>query len=332
MYSIIRSIAIVAVCVYASSVAQAAPSYSVTPLVIDEEVTARDIIEKTITLTNTGEQPVTVYPSVNNIAIDEGGGITEFIPAVMSDRTQSLAAWVEISRAGVDMQPGDTKTLTLTLRIHPEPLDGTYHAFIGFGYGRNRDEAEAQVKRGDAPGTVVTVTVADKKTVFLKLSQFVVDRFITGINDRAAEFRIKNPGDEALTPQGEIIIYDSRGTEVTAVPLNAEGVAIAPGEEHTFTAPVSAQGLFGKYKAYLDVEYGTTQRASVQDTAFFYALPFKLILPIFAFVIILVIGVSMYVHKKYYDVDDDGSERIHLHVRETLSESKEHDINLTTRS
>ncbi len=303
-------------------------TYTVTPLVIDVEAEARDIIEKEITVTNTGVQPISVYPSVNNIVINDGGGIQEFLPAVMSDRTTSLASWVEISRAGIDLQAGQSKTLTLTLRVNPDPVPGEYHAFIGFGNGRNRDEAEAQVRLGDAPGVVLSVSVEDKKTMFLKLSRFFVDRFMTGYKDDAAIYKINNPSDEILTPTGEIIIYDSKGVEVNAVPLNIEGASVAPGEEKEFAVAIPSTGLFGKYKAYLDVEYGVQNKASVQDTVFFYALPVKILLPIFVCIVVLVIAGSFYIHKRYYDLDDDGSEAIHVHVRESISEAKEHDIDL----
>ncbi len=308
---------------------EAAPSYSVTPLVIDEDVEPRDIIEKVITITNTGTQPVSVFPSVNNIALDSGGGIQKFLPPVMSDQTSSLASWIEISRAGIDIKVGETKTVTLTLRINPNPREGVYHAFLGFGYGRNRDEAEAMVSRGDAPGTVVTVNFAEKKTTLLKLSRFLVDRFITSAENHGAAYVIKNPGDEALVPTGEIIIYDKRGIEVAALPVNPDKMAIDPGGEQTFDVTVPSDGLFGKYKAFLSVEYGTAQLASVQDTAFFYVLPLKATLVGVGMLLVIIVLVSLYVHRRYFDDNiHDGSEVLPLHVRETASDPLHHDIDL----
>jgi hypothetical protein len=306
-----------------------AVSYTVTPLVISEEVEERDILVKTMTLTNTGSAPVTIYPTVNNIALDEGGGITEFVPQVMSDQTRSLAAWMEISRAGIDLFVGDTKTVELTLRINPNAVAGEYHAFLGFPNGENRDEAERMVLRGDAPGTIVTVNLVDKKTTLLKLSRFIVDRFVTDADNSAASYTVKNPGDEPLVPTGEVIFYDNTGEEVGAVSVNPEKVEIAPGGEHTFSASVPADGLFGKYKAFLSVEYGKGNIASVQDTTFFYIFPVKTIIIIFSILSVIVVLVSLYVHKKYFDdVTDDGSELLPVHVRESASDPKHHDIDL----
>jgi hypothetical protein len=314
---------------FAPSESLAAPSYTVSPLIIDETVEKRDIKEFTITLTNTGDTPVTIYPTVNNISVTEGGTIEAFIPAVMSDRSSSIASWIEISRAGIDLRAGDTRTIVLTLRINPAAAAGEYHALVGFPFGGNRDEAERMVARGDAPGTVVSVSIEDKRTSLLKLSHFLIDRFVTSADNAAASYSIKNPGEETLIPHGEVIFYDSRGREVGTIPVNPEKIAIAPGEEYTFDAGVPADGLFGKYKAFLSVEYGTQNIASVQDTTFFYILPMKTILIILGMLLIVVISVSLYVHRRYFDeVIDDGSELLPVHVRDTSSDPLHHDIDL----
>jgi hypothetical protein len=302
--------------------------YAVSPLVIDEEVEARDIIQKTITLTNTGAQPVTVYPAVNNISLQEGGTIDEFLPPVSSDRTQSLASWIEISRLGINLQSGESREIPLTLRINPSPVPGTYHALVGFGTGRNRDEAEAMIKAGQAPGTVITVTIVEKKNEVLKLSGFVVDRFVTQAVNQGARYTFRNPGDEVLVPKGEIIFYDKTGKEVATASVNDENVSIPPGGEHVFETQVPVGGLFGKYKAFLSVEYGTTQRASVQDTSFFYVLPLKVIIGILAILILIVAVSAWHVHRKYFDEDTDDSERLMVHVRDGQSDPLHHDIDL----
>ncbi len=309
--------------------AHALMSYSVTPLVIDEEVEERDIIEHVITLKNTGDTPVTIYPTVNNISLGDGGEIQEFVTQVMSDQTRSLAAWIEISRAGIDLLSGQTKTVTLLLRINPSAEPGEYHALVGFPQGGNRDEAERMLARGDAPGTIVTVSVVDKKTTLLKLGKFLVDKFVTSEKNSGASYTVRNPGDEPLVPKGEVIFYDAKGKEVGALPVNTENVEIPPGGEHTFTGAVPTDGLFGKYKALLSLEYGKGNVASVQDTVFFYVFPLKTLIIVFVvFAAVVIIG-SVYVHRKYFDdAVDDGSELLPVHVRDSTSDPLHHDIDL----
>lgn len=316
---------------FVPSVSYGAPLYSVSPLIIDIDVEARDIIKKQITVTNTGDQQVTLFPTVNNISLKEGGTIDAFLSPVESDRTASLAAWIEISRQGIDLKPGDTKTIDVTFRISPTPVSGTYHTFIGFGYGRNRDEAEQQVKNGNAPGTVVTATIEDKKTIFLKLSGFIIDRFVTKADNQAAVYTFKNPGDEPLTPTGEIILYDGTGKEVVALPVNDEHLTINPGEEHSFVTSIPVEGMFGKYKAFLSVEYGGKQRGSVQDTNFFYVFPLKKLLIILGALLLVTVLGAWFFHKKYMPDELDDSEQLSFHIRDTESEARDHDLDLKAK-
>lgn len=308
----------------------AAPQYSVAPLVIDKSVKPRDIVTATITLTHTGGEPVTLYPSVNNISVKEGGTIEQFLPPVESDRSTSLASWIELSRQGIDLKPNETKTVTVSFRISGDAVPGTYHAFIGFGYGGNRDEAETQVKNGRAPGVMVNVTVEDTTFSFLKIAGFIVNRFVTNAHNQAAVYTFQNPGDEPLTPTGEIILYNQSGKEVGSLPVNAEKIEVPPGGTHVFSATVPTQGLFGKYKAFLSVEYGGAQRGSVQDTAFFYILPLKMLL-IFAALFILFAGVvAWYTHKRYLTDDHaNESDALRVRIKNTVSEPKEHDLHIT---
>ncbi len=170
-----------------------------------------------------------------------------------------------------------------------------------------------------------------KTSKFLKLTRFVIDRFITDPENQAAIYRINNPSQEVLTPKGEIIVYDTQGGEVTSIPVNPDSVSINPGEYHDFVASVPIASMFGKYKAFLDVVYGDTQQASIQDTVFFYVFPIKKLLPILAVLLFVVALTAFFVHRRYYSDDqssDDGSDFLHVRVKETLSEPKEHDIDL----
>jgi len=313
-----------------ATIALAAPQYSVLPLVIDESLESRDIVNREITIANTGSEPVTVYPSINNISVQEGGTVQEFLAPVESDRTTSLTAWVEMARSGIDLKAGETRKLPIILRIPGTAKPGEYHAFIGFGHGRNRDEAETQVRNGRAPGTVVSIVIEDKTFSFLKIAGFVIDRFVINPDNQAAVYTFRNPGDEPLTPTGEIIIYDSSGKEVSTIPVNAEEVSVPPGGEHVFTATVPLSGLFGKYKAFLSVEYGGAQRGSVQDVGFFYALPLHIVILVVGGLLVLVAGAAWYTHRKYLDDnDEDDSDTLMVHVRDTKSDPVHHDLHIS---
>lgn len=312
------------------SFSSAQVSYTVTPRVIDVTAAARDIITRTITIENTGVSMTSIFPSVNEITLDEGGDITEFKGPTAVDRTSAVTSWIEIPRKEIRIAPGETGDVTMTIRMNPNTQPGEYHALLGFGYGRIRDDAENQVKAGRAPSIVVTIRVEDTSVERVDLAGFVIDKFITSNNNEAVSYTLKNPGDTTVIPQGEIIVYDDSGKEVATIVANPDNISLAPGEEKKLTSPMPTDGLIGQYKGFLSVSYGAAQAGALYDTAFFYVLPWQKILLIFLVVAFVAVALTIYLYRRYgiTDEDDDDAHRLEFKFKDATSNALDHDINL----
>lgn len=306
--------------------------FKVTPRVIDREVEPRDIFTENISIQNNAGHKIQVFASVNAVNIDEGGDIVDFTPPSQSDNTVTVTSWLSITRASIEMNDGETVEVPLNIKIHPQAEPGIYHAFIGFGTGRNQDEAISQIKRGIAPGVIVTIKVSQNQVEFLKLNNFVIDRLVLSPENEAVHYFLKNPGSAPVVPRGEIIISNGRGEEKASVLINPERETLKPNQEKEYSAAIPTDGLLGKYKAFLSVDYGTEQVASVYDTTFFYVLPWKQLLIVFAVVSVLLVTMTLVLHRRFTVVDneddDPGTDYIPLFVRSGSSEEKDHDINL----
>ncbi len=306
-----------------------ANSYSVTPLVIERDVSARDMLEETIKVTNTGTVPVKLFPSVNAITLGEDGSIEEFISPVMTDQTTNVASWLAISRARIELAPGETKRIPLSITVNPQAVPGEYYALIGFGSGDKRDEAEAMVMAGRAPGVTVRLAIADKKNEYLRLHSFVVDRFVTNPEESLVRYELENIGDTAITPKGEIIIYDVRGKEVGAVTVNGAGEVLEPSTRREFTATLPSTGIYGRHKAFLNLEYGSTQRANLYDTTFFTVVPILYIVIAFGvllFTTLILTLLYIFKQRRHHHIDDES---VAMYIRDGVhSDLKDHDINL----
>lgn len=309
-------------------------AYSVQPLIIEAELEPRDTYEETIVVTNNGQTPITVFGSVNNVTLGAGGGLEEFITPVADDRSASLSSWLEFDRGRLLIQPGDSVEVPLTIRVNLNAEPGTHHALISFASGKNSTIAAANAKQGNAPGLIVTVRVADNTNEFLRLSQFVIDRIITNPNEQNVQYSVRNPGNTELVPEGDIIFYNNRGIEVAQMPVNPDGQSIAPGEEMQFSAVAPTEGMLGKYKALLTVEYGSSQLAAVNDTTFFYVAPWQKLLIIFLILLAFVLGIAFFVHfrsRRYESlhIDDDEADELPVLVRkEQKGKAYDHDVNL----
>jgi hypothetical protein len=120
-----------------------AAGFTVSPVLLDLEVSARDVVTKDITITNSSEAKQFIYATVNEILIDEGGEIKEFVSPVMTDRSNTVTSWIEISRGRLELEPGEQKTVPLTIRVSPSAEPGNYHAFVGFVATNKQYIAEA---------------------------------------------------------------------------------------------------------------------------------------------------------------------------------------------
>lgn len=302
----------------------------VSPLLIDKTVTAREMMKESVTITNDGSTPKRLFASVHEITLADGGAIKTFVPPSMSDGSISVTSWIAIDRGRIELAPGESTVIPLSFQISPGVVPGVYQAYIGFAHGTNRDEAEAAIMAGQGNGVIVRFSVAAETNELLRLLKFTVDRFVTTARDHSLTYVVSNPGDVALTPEGEVIIYNSRGEEVDALLLNPEQTTIAPGATVEFVAPLANTGLLGKYKAFLQLDYGDTQRATLYDTAFFYATPLWVLGALFVSILIVVGALLFLIRRAFaapHHSDEASDVRMSVNTG-TLRDNKDHDISL----
>lgn len=306
--------------------------FTVSPLLIDVTADARDNFTRTITLTNTDDRYARLYASVHEIEVGESEEIKAFVPASMSDRTTSITSWIEVTRGRVELTPNEVKDVPLTIRVNPKTPPGLYHAFIGFASGVNRDEAEAKISSGEGSGVVLRILVGGKQEEFLRLVSFSTDRFSYTKDEGVFRYTLENTGDVTLSPKGDLIIYDSRGRELTSVPLNKAGdISIAPGEKVEYTHDLPYLNRVGKNKAFLTLEYGVENRAALYDTNFYYSIPiYFLILIVVLLAVVLTVIVLMLRRGRVVEiVEDHEAHDLPLFVRTNRAHNEyEHDIDL----
>lgn len=305
---------------------------SVLPLLLDLEVKSRDVVTHDITLTNESDSKISVYATVNEIAIDGSGEIKEFVSPVMTDRTDTITSWVEIIRGRIEFEPGETKTVPLTIRLHPYSKAGEYHAFIGFVPESKRPNAEAIALSGKAEGLILKVALKDVTNEVMRISAFLVDRFVIRKTQQFITVEIENSGEKQTVPEGEIIFYNSRGEEVAFVPVNAEKIAIPAGEVKAFTTSIPLNNELGRFKANVTMRYGAELENSIFDTVQFFMIPLHLALLILLSIVILSLFVTYLIRGAFREEihgDDDGKE-VPLYVRKDRDHiSKDHDIHVT---
>jgi hypothetical protein len=281
--------------------AEAPRSLQVSPAVIDEKVKQRDIIKQSITIQNVSGRPLNLFPAVEDVNPQNGDQNFSYAADSIA-RSDSLANWIELSRGVIALSPGETKTVPFVIKINMNAVPGTYHAAITFTDGETRDGTLTK-----APNGVVTLNVevqADIKED-LQIKKFTTERIVFSGDDVFFNYVLQNIGNQELKPAGDIRIYDRRGREVATVDVNRYGKLVGPDQTSQLASVWSAVNGFGQYKALITVNYGKSQVASVQDTMYFWIIPWKQVLGLLTITGITIVILALYFHKWF--------EERHLH-------------------
>lgn len=313
-----------------------ASEITVRPFLIDETLAPRDSKQNLVTLSSDYEfRKAVLYATVNEITIDNAGEIKQFVSPVMTDRTNTVTSWIEVTRGRIEIPAGETREIPLLIKVHPFAEPGDYHVFVGFVEAANRPAAQAIAMNGDAKGVIIKVTVADERVDGLRISSFVIDRFVTSDDKRAIEIEVENTGDITSSPMGEIIFYDSRGVEQTSVLLNQDGASVAPGEVLTLNSTIPIVNELGRYKANIALRYGENQTASLFDTTMFYLMPPYMLLLLFLGILVVTLFVAWLFRRSFashHDEDQNDYDEVTMYVRDGHEPNPhDHDIDLKNK-
>lgn len=269
------------------------PLYSVTPVVANEKAKPRDIIKKELVITNNTNQRIDLYITVENV--DPQKGVQGFEGPTEGDLSRSLANWVEITRGVIELGPQESRKIPYLIHVNLTAQPGSYFSEIRFRNGHTRADAESR-----EGGTVLMLNleVLDDAMEKLQLGTFSTDDSVIMGESVGFSYLLENIGNRDIEPRGSIRIFNRKGEEVGSIPLNADGIEIAPDNKEQLASAWSAAGRFGKYKAFLDLEYGENQLASVQDTVYFWVFPWKEIIAALIGVLVLAVIGTFIIHMR----------------------------------
>ncbi len=246
--------------------------FSVSPVVANEKAKPRDIIKKELLVTNNTDRRMDLYITVENV--DPTKGAQDFAAPSQSDLSTSLANWVEITRGVIELAPQESRKIPYLIHVNLTAKPGSYYARISFSTGPTRTVGDTSVVE-DGTALLLNVEVEDDAKERLQLGNFIADSSVVFGDSASFSYLLENTGNRDLEPRGSIRIFNSKGEEVGSVPVNADGNTITPDNKEQLAAAWNAADRFGKYKAYLDLQYGDNQTASVQDTVYFWVFPWK---------------------------------------------------------
>lgn len=281
----------------------------VSPQVIDENAKAKDVLEYDIKLINNTERKASVYALVYDLAAD--GTQLNFVDYYNLSKATSLARWISIKRSETDINIGEEIVLPLKIEVNMNAMPGKYHAYIIFSQGPNQPEAAIASLSANQPKLLVNINVEDDVVEKTQLVKFIADKNIFWSYPVGFLLEMKNIGNRPIAPVGSIMIYDRRGQEMENILINENAKPVNTDTSISYLAKTDKNIGIGKFKAKLILEYGDKSKRDIEETVFFWILPWKLAvitlaIIFFLFITLIVLLVKVIGNKKETQLPHDG--------------------------
>jgi hypothetical protein len=271
---------------------------TVSPMIIDEKVKPRDILEKKIKIDYNVKDggKANIYAVVYDFK-DKDGNIKYSGPG-SSDKEDSIASWISLSRGANELMPGQSVDLPLVIKVNFNAKPGKYYAVIYYVNAHDGYAAESMSQSGAWPKTNINLEVLDHKVEKAQIIKFISRSNVYLDGPADIMLQIRNIGNDDIVPGGSIRIYDRRGEEIEDLPINKDKKTLTATEESMFSAVWAATGRIGKFKALADVNYGADNDKNFQDTIFFWVIPKKILIMFGAGIIILTLLLGLIIFRR----------------------------------
>lgn len=271
---------------------------TVSPSIIDVKFQKSDLDKYSIKLKNNSDKKLDIYAMVNNISPTDGK--LEFSSVTSKERSSSAANWILIKRGSIVLMPYEEVTVPLEIRVAINALPGKYYVSVSFPYGQNRKNAEESMTIRSYAETRINIDVDEGIIEKAQIKRFVTSKNLYLTKEIDFGISIENIGNRTINPNGFIYIFNRKGEEVTKIEITKEENSIGQNQTIDIRKTWSGQAKSGKYKARVELEYGKESTRDLQDTIYFWVLPWKLLLLFIALMIVLVSILTFVIFKKTY--------------------------------
>lgn len=229
----------------------------------------------TLKLRNDSPQTENFSVSVEDFIVTDSKGTPLPIATKISNRW-SLANWISAPK-NIPVDAGGLQIVSVVIKIPMTALPGGHYAMIT--YTPNADSKAGDLKQTGniitpRVGTLIYVTVSGPVNEKATITKFSVPKFI---EKGPVEFAgtIESLSDIHVNPKGIITISNPLNSKVAEI--NVDAGNIFPETSRDFTATWNQKWGWGRYKADLNLAYGTAG-SLVTATIFFWLFPIRLVI------------------------------------------------------
>ncbi len=232
------------------------------------------IITNVIKVTNPTDKAIEVSTvSKDFVASGEEGSaaISE------EDSSFSLAKWITVEPSSATILPRATANFTYTISIPKEAEPGGHFGTVLFKMGGGDKVSGSGAALASEIGSIILLNLSGKTKEEASLISFEPIAKISEYGPVSLEYRIQNKGNIHLKPVGSVTIKDMLGRLVYEENVEPKNVLPASIRKNDFIW--SKKWLLGKFRAKINLAYGTDKKVLVSETQF-WVIPYKVIIAV----------------------------------------------------
>ena len=218
-------------------------SFSVEPSRIELSVPAGKQRGKTVRVSSRSDRPVHLKMYVQDVVFLPDG--TSDFPAPGST-AWSCAKWITIIPDELDIPPGKTQEVRVSVAVPPETRGGSY-AMVFFESGPSYTEKGLGVNF--RIGALTQVTVPNTEVYQAKLADLSVD------SSRDVRVELFNEGNALIRPNGQLKVFDARNKKVWQQAFNIDRLGVLPKSPRSFHTTLGPLPK-GSYRLKVEIDYG----------------------------------------------------------------------------
>jgi len=211
---------------------------SLAPSVLEVQLNPGEIKTVAVQVTNDEAAPLRLYPSIQKFVPFGTEGQQRFLPPT---DIEGLPSWTFVGVSDRVLQPGETQTVPIEIRIPADAPEGGMYEAIFFS-AQPPVPGQASLGIRSRIGVLALVTVGTPAATELTVTDWRLEE----AGQRAAlqgtvYVKLKNVGRTHVTPRGELVIRGTLGDEVARLPLNSTEARVLPASERVFEVRFGAE-------------------------------------------------------------------------------------------
>lgn len=271
------------------------------------EVSANPGEQKTITLSlkNITSGELSAQVVLNDFESDNATGTPKILVDPNTRTPYSLSSILS-GLVNVDLKPGETKEVKLTVNVPGNAAPGGYFGAVRYSVvPKSASQSERQIALNASIAHLVFVEVPGDVVQQIRVNSLKVQRddkggkiFFSAPNKAALS--IQNLGNGFSRPFGKVSINNTFGKEVSSYEVNNNEPRsiVLPNSSRMFTDNISGVKLPGKYTAIASVAYGNGGEVVTYKSAFWY-LPVWFLLIVLALLVVIGGGIYYLYRKRF---------------------------------